>query len=65
MNAEKKERKEMKMLVCLGVALTLATCGVCGTDAGKPAPRPLSVTPEGEPPADGETPAFDPGLISV
>ena len=55
----------MKMLVCLGVALTLATCGVCGTDAGKPAPRPLSVTPEGEPPADGEPPAFDPGLISV
>ena len=25
----------------------------------------MSVTPEGEPPADGETPAFDPGLISV
>ena len=25
----------------------------------------MSVPPEGEPPADGETPAFDPGLISV
>ena len=25
----------------------------------------MSVTPEGEPPADGEPPAFAPGLISV
>ena len=25
----------------------------------------MAVTPDGEPPADGETPAFDPGLISV
>ena len=25
----------------------------------------MSVPPEGEPPANGETPAFDPGLISV
>ena len=25
----------------------------------------MSVTPDGGPPADGESPAFDPGLISV